>query len=287
MMHRAFIVMALFALLAAPTSGFALTVAQFTDGNTSAATDGYPGAGGDGWNAGWSSLAGSGGTVSVANSTPLDGGGNYLVSSRTNAGDRTIGRRYLDHDGVDDAAPHMISWKWRFDGNIQQFGGSFNDRFAFYGNGAGVAGSTAANSWLIGLVAADRAGNDIFDNNWYFFDNNGSSDFNQTNMVNTGLTLQPGAVYDFKVLVDPVAGTYDAFMSDGANSASATGLTFRSGLTGAFPVIHFSSTASATNDNLAFALDAVRIEALIPEPATAALLVAGLSAVSLRRRRVM
>ena len=259
-------------------------VANFSDGNTPGAIDTYTGStGGAGWVGGWGSHASTGSTTAtVATADPLGSPCDPCLSvSATGSGDHLVRRRYEAFGDLDPAKPHRISWTWRFDGNVAQQT-HFNDRIHFFGQDNAHTGTGGDNSWLIGWIGDDGS-LDIHEGYWYFYDRlNGS--FTKENMVNTGLGLDPSAIYDFAVTVYPELGTYDAWMSDGTNSYAATGLTFRNGDTGVYDWIHFGGSASADGDDWAFSLDSVKIE-YVPEPATIGLLLGGLAALARRRRR--
>ncbi len=266
-------------------------VANFTDGQNPDFADAFTGKAGGGWNGAWTD---TGTTSTVTTANPLDGvAGNPYLSVGATAGStvRTI-RRQLDPAGfgdVDPSAKHVISWQWRFDGEIDDFANAFTDRIHFFGDAnTGQSSTTVTNTWGIGIVAGDQPGNDINEGRWYFYDNNGSTAFIKENMFDTGLGLLANTVYDFEVVVDPVTGTYSARIFDGANTVFADGLTFRNGLTNhTATFLHFGAVTSSAADDFTFSLDNIRItafvEPVIPEPATMSLL--GLAGLALLRRR--
>lgn len=274
-----------FALDSVRVNSSPCVVANFSDGNTPGTIDTYTGStGGAGWVGGWSTYGTSDVTVTptVSLTDPLGSPCDpYLSVTASGAGDRTLRRHYEAYGDLDPAKPHRISWTWRFDGDPADLN-SVNDRIHFFGQDNAHSGSGADNSWLIGWVAADGS-YDIHEGHWYFYDRVDGS-FNKGNMVNTGLELDPDAIYDFAVTVYPDLGTYDAWLSDGTNRYGATGLTFRNGDTGVYDWIHFGGCSSADGDDWAFSLDSVKIE-YVPEPATIGLLLGGLAALARRRRR--
>ena len=95
-------------------------------------------------------------------------------------------------------------------------------------------------------------------------------------MVNTGMDLVEGRIYDFEVWVYPEDGTYDARIFDGSTSFAAKGLGFRNGTPGQYNVLHFGGYLSDSGDDGAFSLDAIQISQ-VPEPATWTLALVGLA----------
>lgn len=255
--------------------------AEFDAGMGSSNPDQFTGTAGKGWLSPWT---GVGGTASIQTSAPLEGAGDpYLQAVRTASGARTLRRQYGNYGLLDPAARHYISWKWRFDGNLADLT-TFADRVHFFGDNSAESSTGAGNSWIIGWIAADRVGNDIYEGQWYFFDGTSSSGFVSANMVNTGLNLLAATTYDFRVLVDPANGTYDAWIDDGTNSFYAAGLGFRNQALGVYDWVHFGTYADSAADDTTFSLDSVRITAWTPEPGTLTLLLLG-GAVGLVRRR--
>ena len=106
----------------------------------------------------------------------------------------------------------------------------------------------------------------------------------QGNWDGQGLDDKPGGVYEFAVTVHPNRGSYDAWMSDGTTSFSASELTFRNGGTGAFDWLHFGGSISSADDDWRFSLDSVLIE-YVPEPATTVLLLFGVAVLAPVRRK--
>jgi hypothetical protein len=255
--------------------------AEFDAGTGNDNPDQFTGTPGKGWESLWT---GVGGTANIQTSDPLEGPGDpYLQASRDSSGPRTLRRQYGSYGTVDPAAKHYISWKWRFDGAPGDLT-VFDDRIHFFGDDVEFGSTKSSNSWIIGWVAADRSGNDIHEGKWYFFDGTGGSGFVGSNMVNTGMDLLPDTVYDFRVLVDPMDGTYDAWISDGTTLFSALGLGFRNGTPGVYDWVHFGTNANGVDDTT-FSLDSVRITAWTPEPGTLSLLLLGAAGGWIRRRR--
>lgn len=257
-------------------------VARFDDMNTANKIDTYTDSkGGGGWVGAWANPAGAV-TATVSTAAPLQGAGDpYLSVTGGDAGNRTISRQFTDFGAVDPGKSYTVNWKWRFDGDVADMTG-FGDRIHFYGDSSSIGGTGASASWLIGWVGADGGtGLDVYQGNWYFFDNNGSTAFNIGNMVDTGLGLVAGEIYEFFVNVDPTTGTYSARIILGNTEFSAAGLTFRNGSTGEFNHLHFGTVASVAGDDTSFSLDSLSIS--VPEP-TSALIALAAAPLMMRRR---
>jgi hypothetical protein len=277
------------AMCGLPASG-AIT-AEFTDGNGTSSVDQWTGIAGDGWAGGWTSLLPTGDSATVTSTTPLNGAGdNYLSvtdSTAGGAGNHNIVRSITSFGDVDTSQKYTIRWKWRFDGSVTDMeGGAFNDRIHFYGNNGNTNGTSATNSWVVGWASADAGTLTVFDDHWYFFDNNTGTAFNTSNQIDTGIGLTAGVVYEFVVTVDPAAGTYDASIDDGTDNFSATGLTFRNGLTGQFNSLHFGTNTSDGSFDSSYALDSVTISAVtvVPSPTALPAGLLMLGAMAMRRR---
>ncbi|MST00651.1 MAG: DUF1549 domain-containing protein, partial [Pedosphaera sp.] len=185
-----------------------------------------------------------------------------LSTHFTNAGSRALRRTFAKTTAFDPAKPHRIEWRWRFDGKPGDFGNSFNDRINFFAADQPQGGSNASSSWIIGLATASEPGREVHEGKWFFFDRQDDGDFKKENMINTGLSLVPGAIYSFSVTVDPAAGVYSATIHDGARSFTETGLHFRNDRKGAHPVLHFGGSASNAGDDHSFSLGEIRITSL-------------------------
>ncbi len=202
---------------------------------------------------------------------PLAGDTTPALSARfTNAGNRALRRAFTKTTSFDPAKPHRIEWRWRFDGKPGDFGNSFNDRINFFSADQPQGGSNASSAWLIGIAAASEPDREVHEGKWFFFDRQDDGDFKKENMVSTGLSLVPGAVYSFSVTVDPAAGVYSASISDGLKSFSETGLRFRNDRKGSHPVLHFGGSASNAGDDHSFSLGEIRITQLAGDAAIAA-----------------
>jgi hypothetical protein len=288
MMNSLLRLAALAALLVLPTAGAAAVIADFTGGNGTAMPDQYVGAAGDGWAGAWSASGVNTTSTTVTNTGAFSLGGNYLkVVDNTTTGVTFVRRQYTSAGELTLSGTQLISFNFRFDGNISQFT-AFNDRIGIFGDTTSQTGTGITNTWLVGVAGGNSGaatGQSVFSGNWYFFDNNGSNVFSTDNMVDTGIALVAGREYAFVIEVDSAAGTYSVTLDDGVNeTVQATDLVFRRG-TGAASTswIHFNLNASTASDSSAFSIDKV---AIVPEPAGLAIAaVAGLL-LGRRRRRV-
>lgn len=249
--------------------------------------DSFPGAAGNGWNTLWNMVNGATGVVyagTVANTTPINASPNYLSVSNTGssaAGTVVVRRVFGTNGDVDPAQPHRVAFQFRFDGDMANFSGSFNDRINLFADPGGVNTTAASNAWMIGVAAASNGTSNVVPapNTWFFFDagnETGSAGaaqaFTGANLVNTGITLTSGTVYSFAVDVYPALGKYDATISNGTQSFTGTDLQFRNLKTSTAPLdvpdtLHFGIQSSAATDNHAFSLDPASPSPPSPSPA--------------------
>ena len=222
--------------------------ARFSDGNSDL-VDGFRATAGNGWATGWA-LQGNG-NGSMTGITPptqvveqgypeflgevSSGSGAYLDFRMSPINDGTAqasaARKYdVAYGEFDASVEHTIEFEVRIDEDLTagQFS-DFQDRYAFFGAPSLYDGTKAGCSWMIMLFAADDGtGSLSAPLNWVLFD--GMKDggaFDLTSFVDSGMTVQSGVTYKFEVTVDPVNGEYDATISDGTNSYTATDLGFR------------------------------------------------------------
>ncbi len=250
--------------------------AGFVDGPAPGAVDTFYGsAPGRGWLTPW--VAAGNPTGEIARAFPLSGGDDpYLGVRFYNSLERCIARQYGPRRGFDPNQPHVISWRWRFDGNLDHFQGQFLDRIAFYGNPFFRRNSWPTNSWLIGVVSDHEnrwqspkgKNRQVLPLRWYAF-NGGEGEegeeFVRENMVDTGMSLKAGVVYRFAVVVYPEEARYDFAIRDDEQTFARTGLKFRDREAGAANVLHFSVSANDRSDDLSFSVGSIRIEPLRDE----------------------
>jgi hypothetical protein len=297
-------------LAAAPSS--AETIAEFADGMTNAAVDGYVGMGGGGWAGPWvegvSSTAPPTVTKQILTTNPLNdqdppGNDNYLnvqVDGLSAASKFfSTGRDYKGIPGIDTTLPYTIDFKYRVDETLT--GGTFtnfNDRYQLFDSTQTSVSSGA--SWSISCYGGTGTG--FTDTNmvgkWVVYDGGGhdlpvDTGFVATRQVNTGVTVTTGTIYDMHVAVDPTDYTYDVTISSGTTllydsvtangGAYATGLGWRTSATTSPGFIRFLGNVDQANDLRNSSLDSIRI---VPEPSTLLMVVLGgmvLAGVSRRR----
>lgn len=235
----------------------AAVVADFTDGNTSSAVDGYVGKAGNGWGGAWLN-PGSGSfatsSATVTSTSPLKpGSGNYLsVSASSNSGTTpamSINRQYT---GVSLTSETEFSFLFR-----GASGSSSDYRFAMFDSSASNTATSSNNSWAV--VATGGV--------WQMY--------NGTSQVSTGLAFSLGVTYEIKIVANPAASSYTLKINDasGANLYTSGTLAFRNGAStlGGYLSYSIADTSSASASNFGYSIDSVNI-ATVPEPGSMMLL---------------
>lgn len=245
-----------------------LVESEFSDGPVPGAVDTFLGAKrGRGWLTPWVAAGNPAGDIIREN--PLSGPDNlYLRVRFYRSYERAIARQYGERNGFDPSKPHVISWRWRFEGNPDHFTGDFWDRVYFYSNPFFRRNSWSTNGWLIGVVGGDEttgAHRQVFPLRWYVFDGHegaGGKEFDRRNMVDTGLAFKPGIIYRFAVIVYPETSRYDVAIRDDRETYTRVGLAFRDPKAGPSNVLHFGASANQPEDDMSFSIDSIRIEQL-------------------------
>jgi len=249
-----------------------VVVADFDDAQHQKKVDSFYGSTpGRGWLTPW--LAGGNPKGVIRRDDALSGEGDpYLSLKFGRANGRVIAREYGRRSDFDPSKPHVISWRWRFEGDPKQFGGHYQDRILFYGAPT-LRHNTGDNSWIIGVVgAADETpppkGPELrhfFPMRWFVYDRHGdesSKMLDGRDMIDTGMEFKPNVVYQFAVVVYPDESRYDAAIRDDEKTFSRTGLLFRFPKSKGANVIHFNIRTAKEKKDLGFSLDSVRIEQL-------------------------
>ncbi len=257
---------------------------EFDAGNTSEAVDGYVGMAGDGWATEWQIVPSLGGdppaplgSSSVTVVSPGDasfaelypGGGNYLSVAATEVSKWGLARQYAETfspggGGTDfDAShPHTISFKIRVDEDVQNPAGSYDtyqDRYYICDSPSPVNGTTYDNSWSVFSFATDTG--PLPGKNWGVFDGScDNSGLTQARIVDTGIPLVGGTVYDMEITVDPSRRLYSAAISDGVNSFYRENLRFRTSEYAVGRALSFGVLSTDATDVRAFSLDTVAVE---------------------------
>lgn len=258
-------------------------VANFNGVNSSLEVDGYPGTAGNGWATPWSA-SNTGVKVNATTANPIEGPDDpYIVVTASGNNDQTIRRQYEAYSSIDPAEAHHVTWKWRFDGNMDEMD-TFDDRIHFFGNSTAKSGTDASLSWLISY-APGQGSYTIPEDEWWFYDSKKSgtynSSYNIASMVPTSIGLEPGVVYSFDVELFPETGTYNATISTDDESFTAEGMTFRNGGKGAYDWLHFGGHSTG-GDYWTFSFDSVQI--YVPEPSSLSLLILAVPCLLLGRR---
>lgn len=246
--------------------------ADFSDGPVPGAVDTFYGAvPGRGWLTPWMASGNPIGDLTDANPLSIENP-LYLGLRFHHSYERSVARLYGERPGFDPTKPHVISWRWRFDGNIDHFAGSYRDRIAFYGNPFFRRNSWPTNTWMVGVVAGHEVGGkerQMLPMHWYAFDGHADGrdkELERRNMVDSGMTLKPGVVYRFAVAVYPQQRRYDVAIRDDVRMFTRRGLGFRDPTLADARVIHLSVSANHPDDDLSFSIDSLRVEPLVEGP---------------------
>lgn len=270
---RAFVASEDFGSYSAPTN---FTTAAL--GSSAGAGAAGTGAAGNGWLNGWRTASTTTTPpVSIANTSPLGSGGNYLTASlNTNSTGSTLDSLSVAraYDVAGGSLATAASIDVAFDFRVTSSASTM--RFDLFENQVRGTGATGAS---------------------YNFRTSGGvwNYFNGVNMVATTLTFSVGAVYSFDISINPVASTYSFTISDGTDSVSASSIGFRTagfatdattGSNGGRWVIFNSiETTNVASQSSVIAIDNLSVST-IPEPASAATLAgAALLGVAATRRR--
>lgn len=237
-------------------------VANFSGGTNTTNPDGYTGAAGNGWSAGWVTTTNTPGSVNVtgaiSTASPLNSGGDYLsVSVANSSGGTATGfetRQFNGSTGISVTQP--ITYSWTFSTPSFTTG-----QFVFLNNvGSAPSGTGGSNTWVISEN----------DSTWTYRDN--------TTTVSTTMSIVSGSVYKFTLLSDPTSYTYSFKIDNitaGTTYTSPTGINYRNktgNSDGTYLGYGVFTNPSSTST---FSLDTI---AIVPEPGTMGLTV--LSAVA-------
>lgn len=233
----------------------------------------YSAVAGRGWLTPW--VAAGNPQGEVVRDNPLSGEGNpYLRVGFYRSASRVIARSYGSRPDMDTTKPHKISWLWRFDGDLGQFEGDFNNQVHFYGNPYFRRRTWFTNSWLIGAVGAhETIGKlrQVHPMHWYAFDAgevDRGIEFQRDNMIDSGIPLKAGVVYRFAVSVYPQDARYDVRIEGDGQAFHRAGLRYRNREAAPSNVLHFGLLVKDEDNPASFSLDSIRIEMLDEAAAT-------------------
>ena len=241
------------AVFMAPMSTNAQVLANFADGNSTRAVDGYVGTAGNGWNSAWGSTTFSSGSFAateVRSNNPLTAGQNRLAVNfrNPNASGHAGGalHRALDSNfGVLNAdQPRTVQFEFRLDSPITATTQSFVDMFEQGSVNSGVRDNAR---WLIRIMGSNR-GNAVA-NEFAFYD--GGKDgatFDYDNFVSSGITVQQGQIYTIAVHSDPVTQSYSVSNDDGNSVISFSDLGWWGNMTTNGNILNFGAVVNFESD---------------------------------------
>jgi len=241
--------------------------------------DAYTGMAGNGWNGAWGQKLSQATLTAnvVASGDPgfdelQSGTGAYLsLTAQGNLGTTEasagVGRDYscINVEGVDWTKPHIVRFKLRIDedvdGALSTFTGNY-DRYAITDSTALNSTTHPNNTWAIAAYGGENAstGGNVTEEmvgKWCFADGDGAGTI--VSLVNSGIALTTGGVYDFTILVDPTDKTYDVAVSDGTAESSATGLHWRTSAATVGGFLNFVCGVNSDSDVRAWSIDEIII----------------------------
>ena len=246
--------------------------ACFSGGNTDAVVDAYVGMPGDGWTAAWrekhyyqtaTPVVLSSGDAGFSEVKP--GSGSYLsytgegLSSVYNGSSAVFRKFGLDSTSVNLGQPHTIEFTVRIDEDLSNFT-DYYDRYCIYDTSVEHSGSSQDCSWLISAYGGEgEVAGSGFVGAWTFYDGDNDGSMLLDNHVDTNIALTTGGVYDFTIDVDPVARTYDATVSNGTSSFSASDLGWRCNNYAVGGYLGFNLRNNSTSDTREMSIDNVKV----------------------------
>ncbi|HBO44018.1 MAG TPA: hypothetical protein DD670_08810 [Planctomycetaceae bacterium] len=258
--------------------GMNLVTAKFDGGNSTTEIDGYTGVAGNGWSDGWKKTT-KNTTLTATVVSPGDaefddlktGTGAYLsLTSESTAGTEWysgIARDYgcINVDGIDWTQAHTVQFKIRLDEDVDSELSTFtgnNDRYSITDNTATAGTTHPNNTWAINSFGAESVstGGNVTEEmvgKWCFTD--GDNAGTVVNLINSGIALTTGGVYEFTVDLDPTTRTYDVSVFDGISTGSATDLHWRSAALNVGGFLNFAFCADSVGETRAWSIDEIVI----------------------------
>jgi hypothetical protein len=246
--------------------------AHFAGGNTDTVVDAYVGQPGEGWQTAWATAV-TRADIVAAVVLPGDmgfselhsGKGAYLrVEATQNTADTqglaAVTRNYktTTMPGIDWTKQHTIKFTVRVDEDVATFT-DFDDRYLMFDSTASRSGTSADCTWMVTAYGGEGAyaGADVV-RQWSFYNGDrAGSDLIASLNVDTNIDITTGGVYDFTIVVNPVTQSYDATVSDGTNSFTATDLGWRTSAKSVGGYLSFGARSSALGELRAISLDEV------------------------------
>jgi len=301
-----------------PQTFLSTVEARFAHGNTLSEVDGYLGVRGDGWNDAWRIRAQYPAWATATVLTPGDFGyselkpgqsGNYLEFDATHSQNTNytgLTRSYKSNDvGIDWSQEHSIQFSVRIDEDLSAGGFTHvDDRYQFSNIDNGY-NSDSSSTWMVACYGGSDEDDETPLANpedvgvWTFYDGgrDGAARTAERNVA-SDIAVTSGQVYDFTIVVDPLTQSYDATVSDGTNSFTATDLGWRTAATEIGQWLVFDTRAGDVTfaEHRLFSLDDIVITQLsesipgdedadVPEPGIAALLTIAMVLLTARRPR--
>jgi hypothetical protein len=253
----------------APVRPTPAIVADFSGGNGKLRVDQFTGIPGPGWATAWKLKEHKAAefTASVEDVAPIRDGGNYLkVQATRRSGDEWAGgavvRRFRSGHGVDISKPYVISFDLRVD-ELERFD-TDNDSVGIHAGPKPDNDTRPGSGWAIRASGNDLDG--ISPRRWKFFDGDGNGNYSK---VDSGIDIEEGAVYSFRVLVDPVANIWKPSMNvNGGEFKTFKELGIRSANTPQDPkswtFLHFhwhlrGGNKGEAKERVGFSIDSIRI----------------------------
>ena len=231
--------------------GFAAPVsAEFTDGNSTSAVDGYVGTAGAGWKVPWALVSKDAvATVTVEEQTPLKAGaGKYLSLKASTSGGvsfagGSVNRNYTD--GIDPTQPVKYTFL------IRPEVISAKTRYLIFDAPFSQPASGPNMTWAVILSGAS----------WNVFNGDQAGSGKE---IQTGVTAEKGAVYAITVNADPTTKTFTLKIANATGDVLYTSepLGLRSSASnklGGYLTFAFADNAPATPDTLGFSIDSISI----------------------------
>jgi len=248
-------------------------VADFTDGNDDMTyVDAYHGVAGNGWKSAWveNQILTSGDSLAVTNlvsdANPVASGGNYLGSSVSTSvvygasASYATSRDYTD--GIDLSVSYQIEFTVRIDEDIATFD-EYHDRYVICDGDATAAGTGTINSWsILAHGAAGAAAHAGVVGKWAFYNGNNNGTYvgtDPTKLLDTGIALTAGGVYNFTITVDPNLRKWSGTVSDGLNTYTQSDMGWRTSASLANPYLVFGTKADLGDETRAWSIDSVTI----------------------------
>ncbi|MBN1589183.1 MAG: PEP-CTERM sorting domain-containing protein [Pirellulales bacterium] len=264
-------------LLIAPANA-AEVAAHFNGGGSNTApitdeVDAYFGMGGSGWTAGWSENSSLNCNAITDNTNPLGvDTGNYLdITAVATSASTGFGTARSYSAGIDVSQSHTIEFKYRINEDLSDLVlGNFNnsnDRYQLFDVAYDRKTASGDCSWIIGCYGGDSTWLNPADiGYWVVYDgDNDRGGFLADHQVNSGILVQTGVTYDFRIDVNAVSKTWDVTIGTGgttlydSTALHPEGLGWRTNAATVAGRPGFGCYANSEGDTRAYSLDSFKI----------------------------